>query len=138
MTTRYRVTFEIYDESTEGRVISSAKILDEALAKPTNCFDYGMGQENQIALIQLVQDNILSAKTRMFINTEGDCPECKTKLIKYGKSKSRYHDVYTDHKVHIQRLRCDSCGYEAPRSIKGIFQTDTSADLKKIQATLEV
>jgi hypothetical protein len=38
--------------------------------------------------------------------------------------------------VQIQRLRCDSCGYEAPRSIKGIFQTDTSADLKKAQATL--
>jgi transposase-like protein len=136
MTTRYRVTFEIYDESTEGRIVSSTKILDEALVQPTNCFDYGMRQENQIALIQLVQDNILSAKTRMFINTEGECPQCKTKLIKYGKSKSRYYDVYTDHKVHIQRLRCDSCGYEAPRSIKGIFQTDTSADLKKIQATL--
>lgn len=136
MTTRYRVTFEIYDESMEGKIVSSAKILDEALVEPTNCFDYGMGQENQIALIQSVQDNILSAKTRMFINTEGECPECKTNLIKYGKSKSRYYDVFTDHKVQIQRLRCDRCGYEAPRSIKGIFQTDTSADLKKIQATL--
>lgn len=136
MTTRYRVTFEIYNEAEEGRIISSTQILDEALVKPTNCFDYGMGQENQVALIQLVQDNILSAKTRMFINTEGECPKCKTNLIKYGKSKSRYYDVYTDHKVHIQRLRCDSCGYEAPRSIKGIFETDTSADLKKVQATL--
>jgi len=55
MTTRYRVTFEIYDESMEGRFISSAKILDEALVKPTNCFDYGMGQKNQIALIQSVE-----------------------------------------------------------------------------------
>ena len=70
MTTRYRVTFEIYDEAEDRRVISSTKILDEAFVKPTNCFDYGMGQENQIALIQLVQDNILSAKTRMFINTQ--------------------------------------------------------------------
>ena len=74
---------KIYDESMEGRIISSAKILDEALVKPTNCFDYGMGQKNQIALIQSVQDNVLSAKTRMFINTEGECPECKTNLIKY-------------------------------------------------------
>ena len=54
MTTRYRVTFEIYDESMEGRIVGSTKILDEALVKPTNCFDYGMGQKNQIALIQLV------------------------------------------------------------------------------------
>jgi len=136
MTTRYRVTFEIYDETSKGKIISSAKILDEALVKPTNCFDYGMGQEKQVALIQSVQDNVLSAKTHMFINTEGECPECKTKLTKYGKSKSRYFDVYTDHKVQIQRLRCNGCGYEAPRSIKSILKTDMSSDLKKVQATL--
>jgi hypothetical protein len=134
--TRYRVTFEIYEETAEGKVISSAKILDDVLAKPTNCFDYGMGQEKQIALIQSVQDNILSAKTHMFINTEGECPGCKTKLTKYGTSKSRYYDVYTDHKVQIQRLRCNGCGYEAPRSIKGILKADISADLQKVQATL--
>jgi hypothetical protein len=136
MTARYRVTFEIYDDSSEPKIISSSNIMDEVLTKPTNCFDYGMGQKKQIALIQSVQDNVLSAKTQMYINTEGECPVCKTKLIKYGKSKSRYFDVYTDHKVLIQRLRCDSCGYEAPRSIKGIFQTDISGDLKKVQATL--
>lgn len=136
MTKRYRVIFEIYEETNPENIVSSSKILDEALVKPTSCLDYGIGQEKQITLIQSVQDNVLTAKNKMFINTEGECPKCKIKLIKYGTSKSRYFDIYTDHKLKIQRLRCDECGHEAPRSIKGIFNTDTSAELKKVQATL--
>jgi hypothetical protein len=136
MATRYRVKFETYDDLEPNIAIKSKEVMDEVLLRPTNSLNYGMGQEKQIELIQVIQDNVLSEKTKIYINTKGECPKCKIKLSKYGTSKSRFFDVYTDHKIKIQRLRCENCKYEEPRSIQGILKTDVSADLKKVQATL--
>jgi len=136
MTMRYRIKFETYNDADPDRTIKSTEVLDASLLKPTNILDYGIGQATQIELIQVVQDNVLSEKTKLFINTGGECPKCSTQFSKYGTSSSRFFDIYTDHKVKIQRLRCENCKYEAPRSIKGILRADVSGDLKKIQATL--
>ena len=41
------------------------------------------------------------------------------KQVKYGKRRSDYHDVFTDHKLTIGRKRCPDCNYEPGSTIKG-------------------
>lgn len=90
MAIRYRVKFETYDDLEPNIAIKSKEVMDEVLSKPTNSLNYGMGQKKQIELIQVIQDNVLSEKTKIYINTKGECPKCKIKLSKYGTSKSRF------------------------------------------------
>ena len=80
MTIRYRVKFETYDDLEPKITIKSSEVLNEILLKPTNSLNYGMGQKKQIELIQAVQDNVLTEKNKMSVNTEGQCPKCQTKL----------------------------------------------------------
>lgn len=47
-----------------------------------------------------------------------------------------FSDVFTDHKLTIQRLRCGSCGYDMPATVRTLINTTQSGDLQRIQATL--
>ena len=65
------------------------------------------------------------------------CPNCPDrKLVKYGKRRSDYHDVFTDHKLTIGRKRCPDCNYEPGSTIKTVLGHSMSADLVKLQTEL--
>jgi hypothetical protein len=132
----YRVVFETYDKNCPNEVVSRKEILEGEVYKPTNCLDFSMGFDNQIKLVQEVQDNILAEKVRLVTVGSQSCPSCKKKLHKFGTHISCFHDVLTDHDVEIQRLKCNSCGYETPSTIRTLINDKLSGDLKKIQATL--
>jgi hypothetical protein len=136
MAIKYRITFELYDDETPQKALKNKTILDEILEKPRNSLNYGMGLQKQIQLIQKTQDFVLSEKNNLFLNRQETCPKCQIKLRKFGTSRSLFFDVYSEHTVSIQRIRCAKCNYEPPKSLKEILGTNVSADLKKIQATL--
>jgi hypothetical protein len=98
--------------------------------------DFTMGIENQISLIQNVQDIVLTEKASLINSEKTSCQKCKSNLAKCGHHTSTIHDVFTDHEVKIQRLKCRSCKYEAPSTIRTILNGTISGDLVKVQATL--
>ena len=132
----YRVVFETYDKADTGKVISRKEVMEDVIYKPTNCLDFSMGFDKQIKLVQVVQDNLLAEKVKLVNIEKQQCPHCATKLHKFGTHTSCFHDVLTDHDVEIQRLKCNSCGYETPSTIRTLINDKLSGDLKKIQATL--
>ena len=48
-----------------------------------------------------------------------------------------FHNIFTDHSVVFQRFRCRSCGYELPYTVKQALGTIRSAEVHKIQSTLD-
>ncbi len=136
MTTKYRIIFETYDVNTPSEAISRAEIVNEELNKPSNCLDFSMGLDNQIALIKGVQDKVLQEKIELLHNIKPTCPDCNINLHKTGTHKSTFHDVFTDHQVIMQRFKCHNCGYETRSTVRTLFNGVVSGDLKKIQATL--
>ncbi len=132
----YRIIVECYDKSSPEKVISQCSVLEGEINKPTNCLDFTIGIEKQIALLQNVQDFVLFEKASMLNQEETLCPSCNNKLAKYGKHTSTIHDVLTDHSVKIQRLKCRKCNHEEPSTIRTIFNGTLSGDLVKVQASL--
>jgi hypothetical protein len=132
----YRVIVECYDKNSPKEVLSQCSVLEGDINKPTNCMDFTIGIEKQISLLQNVQDYVLLEKTLLLNQEEKNCPNCTIKLAKFGKHNSTIHDVFTDHKVQIQRLKCNKCKYEVPSTVRTILNGTLTGDLVKIQASL--
>jgi len=134
----YRVIFQIYDKSNPKKALKETCILESDITSPTNCLDFSIGMSQQMNLIQQVQDNVLNEKLIVLAeaNEENTCPHCEKKLNKFGKQKSMFHDVFTDHNVLCQRYKCTGCGFEAPSTVGQILGNSQSGELQKIQSEL--
>jgi hypothetical protein len=135
MTNSYRIVFESFEPRKPKKTISRTILLEDSISKPTSLFDLSMGLEKQVSLIQGAGDCLLSEKMGM-LSVDKTCACCKGKLSKHGNHISTFHDVLTDHKVTMQRLRCSDCMHEAPSTIRTAFNGVESAELMKIQAEL--
>lgn len=132
----YRIIVECYDKNSPKKVLSQCSVLEGDINKPTNCMDFTIGIERQIALLQNVQDYVLLEKASLLNQEEKMCPCCNIKLAKFGKHISTIHDVLTDHEVQIQRLKCNKCKYEEPSTVRTVLHGTLSGDLVKVQASL--
>jgi hypothetical protein len=104
---------------------------------PTNCLDFSLAHHKQIQLLQSALDNILLEKAALINCHLKSCPNCPGEVIKLGKRKSTFHDVFTDHEIKMQRARCSSCGFEAPSTVRTFLKGNTmSGELAKIQSEL--
>jgi hypothetical protein len=133
---RYKVTLECYDQKNPNEVLSKTTVLEGSIEKPTSRLNFSMGLCNQIELIQNVQDHILLEKTKVLNNVYEKCPKCKSKLAKCGKHVTKFHDVLSDRKVAIQRLKCRKYKYESLSTVRAIINEDLSGDLMRIQSQL--
>ena len=57
-------------------------------------------------------------------------------MKKGGKRHSQFNDIFTEHEITIQRLRCVECGYEPPSTTLGLFNTTQSGELMRLQAEI--
>jgi len=135
MSKRYRIVFESYENLKPETPLSRTTLLDDGIEKPTSLLDLSTGLDKQISLIQRAGDCVLSEKIGLLGNTR-TCSSCKGKLTKLGQHTSTFHDVLTDHKVTMQRLKCADCGSEEPSTVRTVFKGVESAELMKIQAEL--
>lgn len=135
MEKRYRIVFESYESDKPEITILKTTLLDDGIEKPSSLLDLSMGIDKQISLIQGAGDCVLSEKIDLLRNTR-TCSCCKGKLTKLGQHTSTFHDVFTDHKVKMQRLKCSDCGNEEPSTVRTVFNGVESAELMKIQAEL--
>ncbi len=136
MNKRYRIVFQTLDALDSEDVITEKVIMEDKIEAPQNCFDFSIGHSKQIDLLQAAQDQILNEKLKMLHQETTECPTCHIKLMKFGKQKSTFHDIFTDHEVKVQRLKCKTCGYELKSTVRTLLGTTVSGDLQKIQATL--
>ena len=139
MSQSYRVIFQTYEDSSPDTVIKEDLIIDSKITLPTNCLDFTMGIKTQLSMVHQIQSNVLNEKLALLAeNQERHCPDsnCTGKLVKCGKEKSPFHDVFTDHMVVMHRFKCNFCGHETPSTAKMIMGTIQSGELQKIQAEL--
>jgi hypothetical protein len=135
----YRVIFQTYEDSQPGDVIKEEIIIDSKITLPTNCLDFTIGIKTQLSMVGQVQSNVLNEKLALLADRQDrHCPSsnCTGMLVKCGKQKSPFHDVFTDHMVLMQRFKCNSCGHETPSTAKMIMGTIQSGELQKIQSEL--
>ena len=133
----YRVIFETYDKSCPEKVLSKKEIIEDELKKPSNCLDFGMGFTNQLAAVKGIQDAVLLEKIRLLQENQNTCPECENKMSKFGSHTSSFHDVLTDHRVEIPRMKCLQCKYETPSTVRTIINDRLSGGLKKYRLLWE-
>jgi hypothetical protein len=134
----YRVVIQEYEKTEKKKTnIKESVIIEEEITAPTNCFDFSIGMKKQLEMIKEIQTHVLNSKLEVLeLKHQGQCKDCMIDLVKCGKSKSTFHDVFTDHLVTFQRYKCMKCGYETPASVRKFLGTVQSGELQKIQAEL--
>ncbi len=133
----YRIIFESIDLDNPSTVVRQSTLIEESVKVATNCLDFSLEHEKQIKLLQAALDNILIEKTELINNDLHLCPKCPGELIKQGKRKSTFHDVFTDHEVKMQRAKCNQCGFEPASTVRTFLGgTTISGDLAKLQSEL--
>lgn len=109
------------------------KIYDIRLAK--TILDLGLRHEEQISLLTKVQNALLAEQSALIDLGYTTCPNCGQKIKKNGFMPSNFHAVFSDHKLHIQKHRCNNpeCNWQSTPTTTTIFGTDIHPDLAKLQ-----
>jgi len=137
MSKHYRIVFETYELSEKKEIpLSSSIIKCGSVDRPIDIFSVGLSHKEQIELIQTSQDLLIQEQFQLE-PVDDYCPNCpSSNLVKYGKRRSQYHDVFTDHTVTIGRKRCMKCNYEPACAIKNVIGKTASGDLLRLQSEL--
>ena len=126
MSTSIRFVAEHYNTKT-GEVLESRILRSDEIKKPVTIKDLGYLHEEQIELIKSIQDVKLRHET-LLLNQNSDCPKCGSKTKSNGTRQSNFHAALTDHKIIIQKRRCQ-CGWNISDTIEGIFGSSSHPDL---------
>lgn len=135
----YRVVLQIYEDSAPGEILREKLIVEAAMTPPTDCLDFTLGMETQLSIVRQIQDHVLNEKLALLAEKQPPhcpCHDCPGSLVKCGKQKSPFHDVFTDHLVLMQRFKCNRCGHEAPSTAKMLLGTTQSGELQMLQSRL--
>lgn len=133
---KYRLVFEGYD-SEDISVVTRTELMSGDVHEPLDLFRVGFTHEEQIKIIKLNQDCLINEQFKLKNTKPEYCPHCpNTKLIRVGRNKSNYHDVFTDHIVTITRKQCPRCKKEISSTVRTILGGAISADLSRIQSEL--
>lgn len=121
---------QVCDNNT-GEIISEQMLYSKAINFPKTIDKFGLRHEEQIKLIKESQELCLALQTQLLGDVE-KCPKCGNVLRKQGVFQSDFHDVFTDHKVSIQRLSC-TCGWKNKFTINGLYGSALHPELVKLQ-----
>ena len=109
------------------------KIYD--IRPPKSILDLGLRHEEQISLLTKVQNALLAEQSALIDLGYVTCPNCGKKLKKNGFMSSNFHAVFSNHKLHIQKHRCNNpeCNWQSTPTTTTVFGTDIHPDLAKLQ-----
>lgn len=112
-----RDTLKVYD------VKATASILE-----------LGLRHEEQISLLEKVQNTVLAAQSKLIDTGYDRCPKCGQKLHKRGFTQSKFHAVFTDHRVGIQKHKCcnPECDWQSTPTTTSVFGTSTHPDEREV------
>ena len=129
----YRIKIVAQFEDIEtGKIIEEQVVQQKQVLLPASFDDFGLRHKQQVELIQNSQDFLLKFECELF-SENITCPTCGKKPRKQGKIESDFHDVYTDHKVSIQRLSC-TCGWRNDYTLNRIYGSAIHPELAQLQS----
>src|SRR5215510_7926491 len=115
---------------TSQEVIKRDTITSYALQCPTSIVELGLRHAQQIALLAQVQNIVLAEQSGLLDLGTPVCPACGNPLKKNGYKTSKFHAVFSDHTVRIQKHSCShpDCGWHRTPIITSLFGTNIHPD----------
>ena len=124
-----KITAQLEDTET-GEVLEQLEVQHKRMVLPSTFDDFGFRHKEQVELIKNSQDFILKFECKILTNNI-ICPMCGKRPHKQGMIESAFHDVYTDHKVKIQRLNF-TCGWRNKYTLNNIYGSAIHPELAQL------
>ena len=112
-------------------VVQRDTITSYAVQCPTSIVELGLRHGEQIALLEKIQDRLLTEQSVLIDHERHGCPHCGNPLKKNGYKASDFHAVFSDHTLHIQKHHCSNpaCRWHSTPTIKSLFGSNIHPDL---------
>ena len=81
-------------------VVQRDTITSYAVQCPTSIVELGLRHGEQIALLEKIQDRLLTEQSALIDHEMHGCPHCGDPLKKNGYKASDFHAVFSDHTVN--------------------------------------
>lgn len=129
-------TIQIICKSKETGQEKVIEIERNKVKKITSILDLGLRHTEQISLLKKIQDQILLMQSPQLVEKIEKCPQCGGKVQRTGYKESDFHSVFTDHKVKVQRQKCNKCNWKSIPSVKSLLKTPIHPDLSRLQCEI--
>ena len=108
------------------------KIYD--VTPPESILELGLRHAEQISLLEKIQNSLLAEQAKLIDPEHNTCPKCGQPLSRNGYKQSKFHAVFSDHKLRLQKHRCKSpeCGWQSAPTVVSEFGTNIHPDLAKL------
>jgi len=82
----------------------------------------GLRHAEQISLLEKIQNAVLAEQSKLIDQDLKTCPNC-VKLSRNGYMQSKFHAVFSDHELQIQKHRCNNpeCRWQSPDSYLDVW-----------------
>lgn len=125
----------------EKVAISTQEVVERNTLKtydievPESILELGLRHTEQISLLSKVQNSVLAEQCKLIRKNEKTCPKCGSKLGRNGTTKSKFHAVFSDHQLTIQKHRCQNpdCRWQQSSTTNAVFGSNIHPDLAKLQ-----
>jgi hypothetical protein len=116
--------------------VSSQEVVNRDTLKvydvkaPESILELGLRHEEQISLLEKVQNSVLAVQSKLIDTGYDVCPKCGQNLNKIGYTQSKFHAVFSDHKVGIQKHKCRNpeCDWQSSPTTTSVFGTSIHPD----------
>lgn len=104
---------------------------------PESILELGLRHEEQISLLEKVQNSVLVEQSKLIDTGYDVCPKCSQNLMKRGYTQSKFHAVFSDDQVGIQKHKCRNpeCDWQSSPTTTSVFGTSIHPDLAKLQCS---
>jgi hypothetical protein len=129
-----RVVVEKVAVSTQ-EVIQSDTVKVYDVTPPKSILDLGLRHAEQISLLEKIQNAVLAEQSKLIDQDLKTCPNCGKKLSRNGYMQSKFHAVFSDHQLQIQKHRCNNpeCRWQKVPTVTSMFGTNIHPELAKLQ-----
>ena len=133
-THKLRIVVEKFDPKT-NQVVSKNTVSSFDIIAPKNILELGLRHSEQINILQSIQDCLLSEQAVFLKEDHACCPKCNGKIWSNGYKTSKFHAIFTDHEIKVQKQKCPSkdCDWHSIHTVTSLLGTSVHPDLYKLQ-----
>lgn len=128
-----RVVVEKIDLNNNNKTVEREEISTIEVKPVDTIMDLGLRHGEQIELLEKLQNQVLKAQSDYLKCSAKKCDSCNSSLRSNGYSVSKFHAVFTDHDIKVQKLKCGTCKKSIISSVKSLLGTSVHPDLYRLQ-----
>jgi hypothetical protein len=128
-----RIVVEKIDLKNNEKILSRETVTNIDIKSPDTIIDLGLRHGSQIDILQMIQEKLLTEQAPFLKPNINCCNDCQSKLVSNGYAKSKFHAVFTDHEIRVQKLKCLHCKKSVVPSVKSLLGTSIHPDLYRLQ-----